>query len=176
MEDGTQVVLAFVVAILLGAGLFAYYEYSFGESSQGPIPPKSVTGTSVDSASDVFFTKTCVITGIGGFALRVASDVPGVTVTGESINAVGHLGCGSIPQVVYLDNFTVEQGGWLTPVIPKQATPGGELNFTVAYQGKTYNFSAGVAPTGSSCVTLQVPSGRVTTTSVMNGQGSYCWQ
>jgi len=176
MEDGNQVILAFVVAIVLGAALFGYYEYGFSESSQHPIPPKSVTGTSVDSASDVFFTKTCVITGIGGFALRVASDIPGVVVTGESINAVGHLGCGSIPQVVYLNNFTVEQSGWLTPVFPKQATPGGELNFTVTFQGRTYDFSASVAPVGSACVTLFVPSGKVTYASAMNGQGSYCWQ
>src|SRR2546428_4357906 len=121
MEDGKQVILTFVVVIVLGAALFGYYEYSFGESSQGPIAVKSVTGTRVDSASDVFFTKTCVITGIGGFALLVVSDPTGAPLTGESINAVGHLGCGSIPQVVYLNNFTVEQGGWLTPVFPKQA-------------------------------------------------------
>jgi hypothetical protein len=189
MEVGRQKILAFVVVIVLGAVLFCYYVYSFGASSQGPIPDyyasmppanvssvKSVTGTSVDSASDIFFTKTCVITGIGGFALRVVSDSTGVPVAGEGINAVGHLGCGSIPQIVYLNNFTVEQGGWLTPVFPKQATPGGELSFTVSFQGRTYDFSAGVAPVGSACVTLHVPSGKVSYVSAMNGQGFYCWQ
>ena len=95
---------------------------------------------------------------------------------GESINAVGRLGCCSIPQVVYLNNFTVEQGGWLTPVFPKHATPGGELNFTVAFQGRRYDFSAGVAPIGSACVTLHVPSGKITYASATNGEDSFCWQ
>lgn len=135
---------------------------------------ESVTGTSVDSASDVFIS--CVITGVGGFALIVVSDSTGAPVQGESINAVDTLGCGNVDQVVYLNDFTVEPGGWLTPVFPSQATPAGGLNFTVIYQGRTYNFSAAVSPIGSECVTLHVPSGKVTTTTVANGEGSYCWQ
>jgi hypothetical protein len=151
-------------------------------SSTSSVPPSmtesanSVTGTSVNSANDVFFTATCVITGVGDFALRVVSDSTGAPVSGESINAVGHLGCGPMPQVVYLNNFTVEQGGWLSPVWPSQATPAGGLNFTLIYQGRTYNFSAGVSFIGSSCVTLHLPSANVTTTTAMNGEGSYCWQ
>ena len=137
---------------------------------------ESVTGTSVDSASDVFFSASCVITGVGDFALLIVSDTTGAPVTGESVNAVNHLGCGSMPQVVYLNNFTVEQGGWLTPVFPSQATPAGGLNFTVIYQGRTYHFSYAVSFLGSECVTLHVPSGSVTTKQVMNGEGSYCWQ
>jgi heme/copper-type cytochrome/quinol oxidase subunit 2 len=138
-----------------------------------------VTGTSV-SSSDTYLTQ-CSVTGIGGFQLQVISDSTGAPVSGESINAVDRLGCdivGQPPetQVVYLDNFSVGQGGWLTPVFPDQADPGGQLSFTVAYQGQAYAFSATVPPIGTSCVTLHVPSGNVTTTSVMNGEGSYCWQ
>jgi hypothetical protein len=133
----------------------------------------SVTGTSARSATNTFFTN-CSITGIGGFELLVASDSTGAPVSGESVNAVDRLGCGSAQQVVYLDNFTVGRGGWLTPIFPEQATPGGQLNFTVAYQGRTYNFASSVPPIGTACVTLHVPSGRVTTTTVMNGNGSYC--
>ena len=132
-----------------------------------------VTGTSVNTTSDTFLTQ-CSVTGVGGFQFRVISDSTGAAVSGEAINATDRLGCdivGQAPetQVVYLDNFSVGQGGWLTPVFPYQATPGGGLNFTVSYQGGTYNFSAVVPPIGTSCVTLRVPSGSVTTTTVSNG-------
>ena len=132
-----------------------------------------VTGTNVRTSSNTYLTQ-CSVTGVGGFQFRVISDSTGASVSGETINATDRLGChivGQAPetQVVYLDNFSVGQGGWLTPVFPYQATPGGGLNFTVSYQGGTYNFSAGVPPIGTSCVTLHVPSGSVTTTTVSNG-------
>jgi hypothetical protein len=163
--------LAALVAALLAGGLLGYYEVTTGAARSQAPTTGSVTGTSV-TASDTFFS--CSITGIGGFELLVASDSTGAPVTGESVNAVDHLGCNSAQQVVYLDDFTAGQGGWLTPVFPNQATPGGQLNFTVSYQGKTYNFSAGVPPIGTACVTLHVPSGSVTTKTVMNGSGSFC--
>ena len=144
------------------------------------INPGFVTGTSVDTSSDTFLTQ-CTVSGAGGFALLIVSDSTGAPVSGETVNAVDTLGCDitgqpAEAQVVYLDNFSVGQGGWLTPVFPDQAQAGGELNFTVSYQGGTYHFSAEVLPVGSSCVTLHVPSGNVTTMTVMNGEGSYCWQ
>jgi hypothetical protein len=132
-----------------------------------------VTGTSVNSASDTYLT-SCSVTGIGGFELRVVSDSTGAPVSGETINAVDRLGCNDQTQVVYLNNFYEGEGGWLTPVFPNQAEPGGELSFTVIYQGGTYKFSSEVPPIGTACVTLHVPSGNVTTTTVMNGNGSYC--
>ncbi|MDA4119700.1 MAG: hypothetical protein OK436_03840, partial [Thaumarchaeota archaeon] len=128
-----------------------------------------VTGTSVNSSSNTYFSSTCVISGVGGFSLRIVSDSTGSPVSGETVNAIDRLGCGSTTQVVYLDNFSAGTGGWLTPVFPNQATPAGQLNFTVAYQGKTYNFTTSIAPIGSACVTLDVPSGNVTTTITMNG-------
>ena len=170
MTSNTRVILLALVLVLLAAGFVGYYEETKGTSHRA-LTTGSVTGTEV-SASDTFFS--CSITGIGGFELLVASDSTGAPVSGESINAVDHLGCDSAQQVVYLDNFTAGQGGWLTPVFPSQATPGGQLNFTVSYQGKTYNFSDEVPPIGTSCVTLHVPSGSVTTKTVMNGSGSYC--
>ncbi len=141
---------------------------------------QSVTGTSVDSASDTYLT-SCFPSSIGGFQFLIISDSTGAPVGGETVNAVDTLGCdivGQPPetQTVYLDNFTVGQGGWLTPVFPNQALAGGKLTFTVIYQGETYAFSATVPPLGTSCVTLRVPSGNVTTASVVNGEGSYCWQ
>ncbi len=140
----------------------------------------SVTGTSVATESDTYLT-SCSVTGVGGLQLQVVSDSTGEPVSGEVINAVDRLGCDIVgqsgeTQVVYLDNFTIGQGGWLTPVFPNQATPGGELTFTVGYQGETFNFSVTVPPIGTSCITLHVPSGNITTATVMNGQGSYCWQ
>ena len=136
----------------------------------------SVTGSSVYSASDTFFTSACSVTGIGGFEMRVVSDSTGTSVSGESINAVDSLGCNEEYQTVYIDTFYQGQGGWLTPAFPSQAQPGGKLTFTIVYQGTAYNLSSDVPPIGTSCVTLHVPSGNVTTTTVMNGQGSYCWQ
>jgi hypothetical protein len=123
---------------------------------------------------DTFFTSSCVITGIGGFEFRVVSDSTGLPVSGENISAIDRLGCNVDTQVVYINHFNTTQGGWLTPVFPSQALPGGGLDFTVVYEGQTYTFTTGVPPIGSACVTLYVPSGNVTTTTVMNGSGSYC--
>jgi len=135
-------------------------------------PQTFVTGTSV-TTSNTYITQ-CSVTGIGGFQLRVASDSTGAPVSGETINAVDRLGCdvgqASQTQVVYLNNFSQGQGGWLTPVFPSQAPMhGGQLNFTVSYQGGTYNFSSLVPPVGTTCVTLHVPSGSLTTTTEMSG-------
>jgi hypothetical protein len=60
------------------------------------------------------------------------------------------------------------------PDFPSQATPAGGLSFTITYQGGTYTFTASVLPVGTNCVTLRVPSGNLTITSVTNGNGSYC--
>jgi hypothetical protein len=122
-----------------------------------------VTGTSVNSSSDTYLTQ-CSVTGIGGFQLRILSDSSGDPVTGETINAVDRLGCDVVgqageTQVVYIDNFSVGQGGWLTPVFPSQAEPGGQLDIAVTYQGQTYSLSPVVPPIGTKCVTLLVPSG-----------------
>ncbi len=168
MTRNTQVFLGALVAALLAGGLLGYYEVTTGTATSLAPTTGSVTGTNI-SASNTFFS--CSITGIGGFELLVASDSTGAPVNGESINAVDNLGCNSSQQVVYLDNFTAGRGGWLTPVFPSQAEPGGELNFTVTYQGRTYGFSAGVPPIGTSCVTLHVPSGNVTRLTTMNACG-----
>jgi hypothetical protein len=106
-------------------------------------------------------------------------------VSGETINAVGKDECvpvitqeGAETQVIYIDRFSVGPSGWLMPVFPSEAVVGGSLNFTVDYQGATYNFFVNIPypPIGTNCVTLHVPSGNVTSTNVMNGIGSYCFQ
>jgi len=139
------------------------------------VTPNSTISTiyySTSSSSDTFFTSSCSITGIAGLQFRIVSDSSGTPVNVTTITAVDRLGCDSEQQVVYLNTFSVTQGGWMTPVFPSQAQPGGQLNFTITYQGKAYNFSAGVAPVGTACVTLHVPSGNVTTQSVMSQQCS----
>jgi len=134
----------------------------------------SQTSVSLNStAGDTYLTR-CSVTGVGGFQLRIVFDSTRAAVSGETINATDILGCDIVgqaaeTQVVYLDNFSPGQGGWLTPVFPAQAEPGGELNFTVMYEGATFHFSAAVPPIGTSCVTLGVPSGNVTRTAIMNG-------
>jgi hypothetical protein len=125
-----------------------------------------VTGTTV-SATNTYFT-SCSITGIGGFELRIVSDSTNSPVSGETVNAVDTLGCDNQTQVLYLNNFSESQGGWLTPVSP-QAAPGGQLSFTVVYQGATYKFTEPVPPVGADCVTLHVPSGNVTRATNMSG-------
>jgi len=132
-----------------------------------------VTGTTFTNASDTYLT-TCVVMGIGGLELRVVSDSTNASVSGELVNAVDTLGCdivGQPPetQIVHLDNFSVGQEGWLIPIFPNQAEPGGQLSFTVVYQGSTYQFTASVPPIGAACVTLHVPSGNVTHITIMNG-------
>jgi hypothetical protein len=157
MRSSVRVLLVMFIAIMIAAAFAGYYETG--------------SGTWGDT-----FLNQCVVTGVGGFGLRVVSDSTGAQVSGETISAVNRLGCSGETQVVYLHSFSAGQGGWLTPDYPSQATPGGNLNFTVTYQGRTYDFSTGVPPIGSMCVTLHVPSGNVTSTVVGNGLGSYCWQ
>ena len=123
---------------------------------------------------NTFFTTSCVISGVGGFEFRLVSDSTGQPVNASTISAVDKLGCNQENQVVYLDNFSYSGDGWFTPVFPSQATVGGGLNLTVGYEGKTYNFLGDYPPVGTDCVTLSVPSGNVSSTTVMNGSGSYC--
>jgi hypothetical protein len=140
-------------------------------------PPTNSSSTSTNG-SNTFLT-SCSVTGVGGLELRILSDSTGSPVSGENITAVDTLGCdivGQPPetQVVYLNSFSSGTGGWLTPVFPGEAEPGGQLAFMVVYQGATYRFTEDVPPIGTLCVTLHVPSGNVTTAAVMNGSGSYC--
>jgi len=167
-----------IVTVLLGAGI----GFLVGTVNEHTITSVStttassyITKTSLATQSNTYVT-SCIITGVGGFEFRVVSDSTGVPVTGETITAVDRLGCGSLPQVVYLDNFSESQGGggWLVPDFPSQATPAGGLSFTITYLGGTYTFTAYVPPVGTHCATLYVPSGNVTITFVANGSGSYC--
>jgi len=157
------VVLAVIVVTLLAVGLVGYYESTMGTEKNTYLQ--------------------CTITGVGGFEFRVLSDSTGTPVGGERIKAVDRMGCNGQNQIVYLDkfsppvyvtNFTESDGGWLVPDFPSQATVGGVLSFTVTYQTATYTFDSGYPPVGTNCVTLHVPSGNVTTSTVMNGNGSYC--
>ncbi len=138
----------------------------------------TLTSSSANASGDTFLT-SCSVTGIGGLEIRILSDSTGAPVSGENITAVDTLGCDIVgqpaeTQVAYLDSFSSGTGGWLTPIFPSQAEPGGQLAFTVAYQGTAYRFTENVPPIGSLCVTLHVPSGNITSTTVMNGSGSYC--
>ena len=126
-----------------------------------------------NSESDTFVT-SCSVTGVGGFELRISSDSTNASVTGASVSLVDSLVCGGETQTVYLDSLTTEEGGWLVPNFPSQATPAGQLAITVTYQGSIYFFHSDIPPIGTSCVTLFVPSGNEDNTTVMNGNGSYC--
>ena len=147
-----------VIALL--AGTLTGYEFVLGTTGA------YVTGTSVDTNSDVLAENCNHILGDGGLELHVVFDYVGIPVHGESINAVGMLGCdfngNAETQVSFLNNFTVGSFGWLTPVFPRNAVPQGNLDFTVQYSGGTYRFSATIPPSGVACVTLHVPSGSVT--------------
>ena len=153
----------FIAVTLLAVGVVAYYQFTMVTEKNTYLQ--------------------CSITGVGGFEFRVVSDSTGTPVSGENIKAVDRLGCNGQNQVVYLDsfsrpvyvtNFTESDGGWLVPDFPSQATVGGGLSFTITYQGATYAFNSEYPPIGTNCVTLHVPSGTVTSTAVMNGNGSYC--
>jgi hypothetical protein len=178
------IVSMLIVAILAGAGVGFLVGTANEHTTTSTTTATSVstttatsfiTKTSLATQSNTYLT-SCIITGVGGFEFRVISDPTGAPISGETIEAVDRLGCNGQNQVVYLDNFSESQGGqgWLVPDFPSQATPAGGLSFTIMYQGGTYTFSASVAPVGTNCVTLHVPSGNVTVTFVANGSGSYC--
>ena len=141
------------------------------------VSDNSVQTTSSNTISaNTFFPTTCAISSVGGFEFRVVSDSMGSPVNASSISAVDRVGCNNENQVVYLTQFSYSEEGWIVPIFPSQATVGGGLNITVTYEGKTYNFVGYYPPVGTDCVTLSVPSGNVSSTTVMNGSGSYCSQ
>jgi hypothetical protein len=163
-------VVALVLVLLVGV-LAVNYEVTLAEASSG-----FVTGT---SAADQLTKIACFDAGAGAFQLRVVSDYIGFPIHGEKVSAEYTtptcIGFGeSTPQVVYIDNFSAGKGGWLTPIYPPNVPSPGDLNFTVAYLGKVYNFSELVPPIGGECTTLHVPSGSVTTKTVTSANGSYC--
>jgi hypothetical protein len=182
MKGSERALLSAAVAVLLAGSLFDLYEFN----KQGATSSSSsivstflttgfVTGTSVDRASDTFFTGQCGPTGGGGeFEIRVVSDSTGTPVSGETINAIDTAQCtiGGVleTQVVHSENFSAGQGGWLVPIFPYPSQVGFDLNFTVGYQGRTYNFAIDDAwpPIGIKCATLHVPSGNVTSANVMS--------
>ncbi len=140
----------------------------------------TVTNNSVQVSSsntisaNTFFSTSCSISGVGGFEFRLVSDSTGQPINASSISAVDKLGCNQENQAVYLNQFSYLGDGWFVPMFPSQATVGGGLNVTVTYQGETYNFAGYYPPVGTDCVTLHVPSGNVTSSTAMNGSGSYC--
>lgn len=167
------IVVSAMIVVLLAVGLVAHYEFTVG------------TARSV-SQSNTYLT-SCTVSGVGGFEFRVVSFSTGATIplskgpgpsysTGAAIKAVDRLGCNGENQIVYLDSFSDSQGGggWLVPDFPSQATPGGQLSFTITYGGVPYIFTTYIPPIGTNCVTFRVPSDNMTSTTVMNGNGSYC--
>ena len=153
---------------------------TYSGTTTGALASWNVTSCNVGpqtstSESNTYLT-SCTITGVGGFEFRVVSDSTGAPLSGETIKAIDRLGCNVQNQVVYLDNFSESQGGggWLVPDFPSEATPAGQLSFTILYQGETYYFTTYIAPVGTNCATFHIPSGNMTTTLVANGSGSYC--
>jgi hypothetical protein len=172
----------FLVVVLVGVSLFGYYETRARTTTTSSInkpttttvstvtSAKSVIGTSVDSANDTFITDVeCLLdNGAGRVELLIVSDSTGAPVNGESINAVDDYPCGN-GQLLYINNFTVGMDGWLNPVLPSPASYVGSLNFTVTYQGATYQVPVYYPPMGILCATLHVPSGNVTTSGISAG-------
>ena len=153
---------------------------TYSGTTTGALASWNVTNCNVGlqnstSESNTYLT-SCSITGVGGFEFKVVSDSTRTPISGETITAINRLGCGDENQVVYLDNFSESQGGggWLVPDFPNEATPAGQLSFTISYQGGTYYFTTYVAPAGTNCATFYIPSGNMTNTKVMNGSGSFC--
>ena len=153
---------------------------TYSGTTTGALASWNVTNCNVGLQTSTFESNTylagCSITGVGGFEFKVVSDSTRTPISGETITAINRLGCGDENQVVYLDNFSESQGGggWLVPDFPNEATPAGQLSFTISYQGGTYYFTTYVAPAGTNCATFYIPSGNMTNTKVMNGSGSFC--
>jgi hypothetical protein len=177
--------ISLITVILIGGSLISYEIATImgpASSTSGSIistflTTGFVTGTSATSVTS--FTNNCIVS-TGGFEFRIVSDSTGRPVAGETINAADKMPCQNNNAVFYIDNFSEGQEGWLMPIEPPYVIQGGGyasgmLNFTVSYQGRTYDFTAGPPPIGTNCVTLHIPSGTVTTSTVMNGYGSYCY-
>ena len=171
--------LAILIIVAAGAGYLASSSHTVTliVTATAPIVTTTmqpVTTTVYTNFENTFFSSSCSISGVGGFEFVLLSDSTGAPVNADSISAVDRLGCNNENQVVYLDNFSYLDGTWAVPVFPSQATVGGSLNITASYAGKTYNFAGYYPPVGTDCVTLYVPSGNLTSSTVTNGSGSYC--
>lgn len=132
-------------------------------------------------ASDSFFPSNfSCYPSVGGFEFQILSDYSGEPLAGATISAVSTLGVDcdgqSYKQVVYIDNFSVGQQGWIMPIYPSNAIAGGIVNITLGYQGMAYTFSGNYPGVGSNCISISLPSGAITNSTVMNGIGSYCFQ
>ncbi len=165
MKGNERVFVAALAVTLLVFLSLATYEANTSTTPSAASSSVFVTGANTGSASDTFLTG-CSPSG-PGLALRVVSDSTGAPISGESISAIDTFGCsiqgGEIAfQTVHLDNFSLGDGGWLSPVWPNGAVNAGTLNFTVSYQEQRYHFSAQAYLVGRSCVTLHLPSGNVT--------------
>jgi hypothetical protein len=185
MKRRNRLAISLAAAILVGGSLISYEVATImspgGSISGGIISTFLTTGFVTGTGATRFasFTNNCVVS-TGGFEFRVVSDSTGRPVSGETINAVDKMPCQNNNGVFYVDNFSEGQEGWLMPIAPPYVIQGGgyvsgRLNFTVTYQGRSYNFTAGPPPIGTNCVTLHIPSGTVTSSTVMNGYGSYCY-
>ena len=126
-------VIAIIAVVVIIVGAMAVITLSSQSSTSNAtlvttttigIAPFTSIATSVNTTADVYLT-SCSITGIAELALRVVSDSTGAPVSGETLSAVDTLGCDTQTQVVHIGNFSMRQGGWLTPVFPAQAEPGG---------------------------------------------------
>jgi hypothetical protein len=165
-EWGQIVLLHFVVANSI----------TTTSSTNSVSPYSTYTNTMYTASVNINLSDYCPPVSAGSFEFRLVSDPSGAPVNPASISAVDMLTCNGENQVATINEFSYTGGGWIVPVFPSQAMYGGGLNITVTYQGETYNFAGGIPPIGTECVTLHVPSGNVSSSTVMNGSGSYCSQ
>ena len=111
----------------------------------------------------------CFPTGGASMELLVLSDTTGMPVQqgGLDVSAVFSSGCNNVPEIVYFDNVTSGSGGWIG--FPHQSPDdddiAGRYNFSLTYEGQTYFFQGFSHPASTTCMTIKLPSGVVTSAS-----------
>ena len=174
-------IVGVVIVVSLGIGIYLSPLANSQQSTSVQATTSSLayttyTNTMYAASVNINLSDYCPQVSAGGFEFRLVSDITGAPVNPNSISAVDMLECNGENQVANINEFSYIGRGWIVPVFPSQAMYGGGLNITVTYEGETFNFTGGIPPIGTDCVTLHVPSGNVSSLTIMNGSGSYCSQ
>lgn len=189
ISDGTYAGIPYHQSIscqIAHAG-FTYSYYGWHDSCTPilPYPPTTIDEVTANSTYtttysmystyvNINLSDYCPQVSAGGFEFRLVSDSTGLPANPDSMSAVDRLTCNGENQVADINEFSYVGGGWIVPVFPSEAMYGGGLNITVAYNGEKENFAGAIPPIGTDCVTLHVPSGNVSSSTVMNGSSSHC--
>lgn len=117
----------------------------------------------------------CSVTDEGAIFFRVVSDADGQPVQGALFSGSESYGCVGKQETWFAMGFAQQSGGWFSPVLPPGTAIAGNFSLLVQLSGRSYTYTASIAPLQVTCVTLRVPSGNFSSAKYSaNGGLSQC--